>query len=447
MRLLRTVVAAVVWVWLTLPAWAGVDIQHWTTSQGARVYFVASDALPIVDLEVDFAAGSAFDPAGKVALSDLTRRLLDTGAGELDENEIANRLADVGAQLRGGVDEDRASVSLRTLSSDEERSAALAVLNTVLHQPNFPEDVLAREKKRAVADLQESLTQPGAIATRRFTASIYGAHPYGAVSTEESIRSIARDDVERFYRSHYTVGRASISIIGDVDRAQAEQIAEAIAAGLPHDGESADKIPPVALPDAAQVRVPHPSAQAHVLIGMPGITREDPDYYPLLIGNYVLGGGGFVSRLMKEVREKRGFAYSVYSHFSPHKEAGPFQIGLQTKGSQVSEALDVVNKTVREFIAEGPTEEELAAARDYTINGFGLRLDSNRKVLSYVSMIGFYELPLDWLDQYPLKVAALTVAEVRDAFRRRVLPEHMVSVVVGGDGDSAQVAGQPAAMQ
>ena len=212
-------------------------------------------------------------------------------------------------------------------------------------------------------------------------------------------------------------------------------------------GTGGDDIPPVRLPEAAQIRVPHPSAQAHVLIGMPGIKREDPDYYPLLIGNYVLGGGGFVSRLVKEVREKRGFAYSAYSYFSPQQEAGPFRIGLQTKGSQVQEALDVVDRTLRDFIEQGPTEEELAAARDYTINGFGLRLDSNRKVLGYVSMIGFYRLPLDWLDQYPRQVAELSVAQVRDAFRRRVLPQHLVSVVVGGDGDTAHAAAPPAAMQ
>ena len=447
MSLLRTVLVVVLCGWLGLPAQAAVDIQHWTTSQGARVYFVASDALPILDLQVDFAAGSAFDPAGKSSLASLTRRLLDTGAGDLDENAIADRLADIGAQLGGGVGEDRASVSLRTLSGDEERTAAVALFNTILQRPTFPEAVLVREKSREVADLQESLTQPGVIASRRFTESIYGSHPYGAVATQASISAISRDDVVRFHRNHYTVGRASIAIIGDVSRAEAERIAESIAAGLPQGDDGADTIPPVPLPDAARVRVPHPSAQAHVLIGMPGITREDPDYYPLVIGNYVLGGGGFVSRLMKEVREQRGFAYSVYSYFSPQKEAGPFQIGLQTKCSQVGAALEVVDHTLREFIEKGPTEEELAAARDYTINGFGLRLDSNRKMLGYVSMIGFYELPLDWLEQYPKKVAALTVAEVQDAFRRRVLPAHMVSIVVGGDGDTAHAAGQPAASQ
>ncbi len=424
---------------LAMPVRAAVEIQHWRTSQGARVYFVASDALPILDLQVDFAAGSAFDPAGKSGLASLTRRLLDTGAGELDENAIADRLADTGARMGGGVDDDRASVSLRTLSNAAERDAALALFNTILHRPRFPAPVLEREKARAVTDLQDALTQPQVIASRRFTRAIYGSHPYGGLATEQSLQALQRQDVEAFYRAHYAVERASIAIVGDASREQAEAIAESIADGLPQ-GTVDDSIPPVGLPAAENIRVPHPSAQAHVLIGMPGIKRKDPDYYPLLIGNYVLGGGGFVSRLVKEVREKRGFAYSAYSYFAPQEEAGPFQIGLQTKGSQVEEALEVVDRTLRDFISNGPSEEELAAARDFTINGFGLRLDSNRKVLGYVSVIGFYQLPLDWLEQYPKRVAALTVAEVKDAFQRRVLPERLVSVVVGGDGDTAQAA-------
>ena len=418
-----------------LPLHAALDIQHWQTANGARVYFVGTDALPILDVQVDFKAGSAYESAGKASLAGFTRGLLDTGAGDLDEDQIANRLADVGAQMGGGVSDDRASMSLRTLSSAAERDAALELLATVLHKPRFEEEVLAREKARSIEELKESLTQPGAIASRRFTAEIYGDHPYGALATVDSIASVSRADVLEFYRTHYTPERASIAIVGDVDRSMAESIAERLAAGLPS-GTGASVLPTVSMPSAADIRLPHPSAQAHVLLGMPGIKRKDPDYYPLLIGNYVLGGGGFVSRLVKEVREKRGFAYSAYSYFAPQHELGPFQIGLQTKGSQVDEALKVVNETLSDFIDNGPTEEELAAARDYTINGFGLRLDSNRKVLGYVAVIGFYELPLDWLEQYPREVARLTPEMVRDAFKRRVRPEHLVSVVVGGDGDS-----------
>lgn len=418
-----------------LPVQAAVDIQHWTTSNGARVYFVGSESLPILDIQIDFAAGSAYDPAGKASLASFTRRLLDAGAGALDEEAIANRLADVGAQMGGGTEEDRASIALRTLSHADEREAAIELLATVLHEPRFPAAVLEREKARSIASLREALTQPDKIAERSFDAAIYGDHPYGVQTTEESIARLTRDDVAAFYRRHYSAPSASIAIVGDVDRARAEAIAEQLAKGLP-EAVAVDDLPAVAMPAAKTLRQAHPSAQAHVLLGMPGIKREDPDYYPLIVGNYVLGGGGFVSRLVKEVREKRGFAYSAYSYFAPRREFGPFQIGLQTKGSQIDDALAVVRNTLAEFIADGPTEAELAAARDNTINGFGLRLDSNRKMLGYIAVIGFYELPLDWLEQYPREVAKLTPAQVKDAFQRRVRLEHLVSVVVGGDGDA-----------
>ncbi|NMG54205.1 M16 family metallopeptidase, partial [Aromatoleum aromaticum] len=189
------------------------------------------------------------------------------------------------------------------------------------------------------------------------------------------------------------------------------------------------------LPPRLIEHIEHPSAQAHILMGMPGISRDDPDYFPLVVGNYVLGGGGFVSRLTKEVREKRGFAYSVFSSFQPLRVAGPFEIGLQTRGSQAREARQVTQSVLDEFVAAGPSADELQAAKDNFINGFGLRLDSNRKILDYVSMIGFYGLPLDWLDTYPERAAEVTVEAVRDAFSRRIRDEHLVTVVAGGDGD------------
>ena len=200
-------------------------------------------------------------------------------------------------------------------------------------------------------------------------------------------------------------------------------------------GDPAEAPPPPALPESSQTRIANPSAQAHILIGQPGMRRDDPDYFPLLVGNHILGGGGFTSRLMSEVREKRGLAYDIHSHFAPRRVAGPFQIGLQTKGSQGEHALQVVRDTLAAFIAEGPTEKELQAARDNLAGGFGLRLDANAKILGHVAMIGFYGLPLDWLERYPRAVAAVSRAAVRDAFARRIQPDSFVTVIAGGDGD------------
>jgi zinc protease len=419
-------------------------IERWTAPTGARVHFVESHALPIVDIQIDFAAGSAYDPAGKAGLAGLTRALLDAGAGELDEQAIADRAADIGAQLGGVTEEDRSSLSIRSLSSAAEREAAVELAATLLARPNFPVDVFERERARALAGLKEALTKPATLAERRFSETVYAGHPYGQVSSPESIATITREELAAFHRSHYGASRASVAIVGDLDRATAERIAVRLTEGLPP-ASPAGPLPAPALPAAATLHIDHPSAQTHILVGQPGMAREDPDYFPLLVGNYVLGGGGFVSRLTTEVREKRGYAYSAYSYFAPQQVAGPFQIGLQTRGSQTADALAVVRSTLAAFIADGPTKAELQAAKDNLVNGFGLRLDSNAKILGYVAMIGFYGLPLDWLDTYPRRVAAVTADEVRDAFARRIRPEHLVTVTVGGNGDGSQATAVPAA--
>ncbi len=411
---------------------AGAKIEHWMAPSGAQVYFVESRVVPIVDVRIDFAAGSAYAPAGKEGLAGLTRGLLDTGAGDLDEEQIADRLADIGARLGGGADLDRAGIALRSLSSKRELEAGLELLRLVLQQPAFPAAVLEREKTRAIAGIKESDTRPASIAAKRFSAALYPAHPYGRSATVESVEKITREDLLAFYRTHYGARRAFVSIIGDLSRAEAEAIAQRLTQGLP-DAPAEVSLPDTALPARNTVRIDHPATQAHIHIGVPAVRRGDADYIPLLVGNYVLGGGGFVSRLMKEVREKRGYAYSVYSYFQPQKQLGPFQVGLQTKRGQAREALKVVEDVLAEFLARGPTEEELRAARRNLADGFPLRIDSNRKLLEYLSVIGFYGLPLSYLDDFPRKVGAVTVADVRTAFSRHVKPEHFVTVIVAGD--------------
>ena len=427
MRALLGVVVMVV----SLAAQAGVKIEHWVAPSGARVYFVESHTLPILDVEADFSAGSAYDPAEKSGLAAMTVGLLDAGAGDLDEEAISARLSDIGARLGGMAENDRAGVTLRTLAYPKERNAALELLRLVLTRPTFPEPVLVREKGRTVAAIQEADTRPDAIAAKRFAAAIYPDHPYGLSSSMDSVGRIGRDDLVAFHRAHYSARRAVISIIGDVSRAEAERIADSLTAELPP-GEAETVLPAVTLPKAEVIRVAHPAAQSHVHIGLPAVKRGEPDYFPLLVGNYTLGGGGFVSRLMNEVREKRGYAYSVYSYFAPRKLEGPFEIGLQTKNDQVDAALKVANDVLSGFMVQGPTAAELAAAKKNLIDGLGLRIDSNAKILGYLATIGFYGLPLTYLDDFPARVSAVTASQVREAFARHVRPEHLVTVVVGG---------------
>jgi zinc protease len=413
-------------------AFAGVNIEHWVSPSGARVYFVESRGLPILDVQVDFAAGSMFDPEGKSGLAALTRATLDNGAGKLDETAIAEQLADIGATLGGSADTDRASVALRTLSAKDKREPALTILKTVLQQPLFDAAIFEREKARTIAGLKEAMTRPDSIGGKAFWAAMYPSHPYGRQATPESVAALNRDDLAAFHARYYNAANASITLVGDLSRQDAEKIAEAIAAGLP-------KGTPATLPVAPElaagntIALAHPASQAHVFIGLPAIERGNPDFFPLLVGNYTLGGGGFVSRLMKEVRDQRGYAYSVYSYFAPMRQTGPFQIGLQTKRSQARDAIKVVRDVLAAFLKDGPSGEELAAAKANLTGSFPLRLDSNKKILENVANIGFYGLPLDYLDQYQARVQAVTADEIKAAFARRVVPEKLITVTVAAD--------------
>ncbi|HYC48851.1 MAG TPA: pitrilysin family protein [Burkholderiales bacterium] len=419
-------------------AHAILPIQHWETQRGARVYFVENHDLPMLDVSVDFPAGAGFDTSEQSGRASLTAHMLRLGIKGLDENEISRRLADVGALLNGRFDADRAGVGVRTLTSAKERQEALGLLARILATPEFPASVLEREKARIVANLKEADTKPDTIAARTFSRSLYPTHPYGLRGAGEvaTVSRLTRDDLASFHRTHYTVERAVIAITGDVSRQEAGAIAEALTAALPSTSMAAPAVPPVAAPPQAIERwVPHHATQSHILIGTTGMRRDDPDYFPLLVGNHVLGGGGFTSRITEEVRQKRGLAYSAYSYFQPMLREGPFVVGMQTEAAQARSALEVVRKTVADFVAQGPTAKELTASKKNIIGGFPLRIDSNRKIHEYIALIGFYRLPLTYLDDFTKNVERVTVEQVKAAFQRRIDPQRMVTVVVGPSGE------------
>ncbi len=410
---------------------AAVNIQHWQTASGTKVFFVENHDLPIMDIAVNFPAGSARDTKEKSGIAGVTRYMMTLGADGMGEEEITNKFADIGAILGGELDADRAAFKLRTLTS--ERDKALDTFSKILHKPDFPQAVLEREKTRIIAGLKEAETQPESISSKAFMRALYPNHPYGLDENGEvdTISAMKREDLTVFYQQYYTAKSAVIALIGDLTEAQAHEITENLSKGLPQ-GPALARLPEVpALASANVQNIAHPASQAHILIGQPGIKRGDPDYFPLYVGNYILGGGGFVSRLTEEVREKRGLVYSVYSYFMPMAQPGPFQIGLQTKKEQAQDALKLVNETVAKFIKDGVTEKELKAAKDNITGGFPLRLDSNSKILDYLNVIGFYGLSYVYLDEFNKNVSKVTAKQIKDAFSRRIKPESFVTVVVG----------------
>jgi zinc protease len=418
------------------PALAILPIHYWQTAGGARVYFVENPDLPMLDISVEFPAGAGHDQRAKSGAAGLAQRLLKSGTDGMSEDEIARRLDDVGAQLAGRFDFDRGGLSLRTLSSARERRQALDVFVRLLRAPVFPAEVLEREKVRLTGALKEADTKPDTIVSRTFYRLAYGDHPYGMRSSGEveTVARITREDLAAFHRRHYAGRYAVVALIGDVTRAEAEAIAEQVTRGLPGASGQEPALPPVTALAVGETRmVAHHASQAHIIIGAPGVARGDPDYIALYVGNFVLGGGGFMSRMTEEVRQKRGLAYSAASYFHPLQREGPFIISMQTRSDQAGEALDVARATLAEFVKDGPTAAELAAAKRNIVNSFPLRIDSNRKIHEYLALIGFYRLPLTYLEDFVKDVERVTVADIRDTFQRRIRPDRMVTVVVGSE--------------
>jgi len=428
-------------------AMAAIPIQHWTQPSGAGVFLVESPTIPMVDVQIDFDAGSRRDPADKAGLAQVTAGMTSKGIqaanpasggpydAALDENQVSEAWADLGAGFGAGASSDRMSFSLRSLTYPDLLPKATQLAARQLADPAFPETVWQRERQRLAASIREANTRPATVAGHAYAPAVYGAHPYGYEMTEESVARIGVPDMMQTYRRMIQPCRAKVSIVGAVTRAQADALVTTLLSRLPAGAAGCEPLPPVAevVPLAAPVlhEIPFASAQAHVLIGQPGYKRNDPDYFALLVGNYILGGGGFVSRLTAEVREKRGLSYSVYSSFSPRLHAGAFTIGLQTRPDQTTEAVKVSRDVLARFVAEGPTEAELKAAKDNLIGGFPLLIDSNRKLLDNISNIAWNGLPLDYLDTWTKQVDRVTVADVKAAFARKVQPQRLVTVTVG----------------
>ncbi len=423
------------------PALAAIPIQHWTQAGGAQVYLVESPHIPMLDVQLDFDAGSRRDPARQAGLASVTALMAGKGVaargGEpaLDENQLGEAWADLGASFGGSAGSDRMSFNLRTLTEPDLLKKSVHLAARELGEPAWPEDVWRRERERISASIRESRTRPGTLAGLAFSQAVYGAHPYGYETTPESLARIGVADLRARHADFIRPCRAKLSLVGAVTRAQADAIVTQLLARLP---PSADCAPLPAVPEVAPLtapvdeRIAFDSAQAQVLIGQPGYKRSDPDFFALLVGNHILGGGGFTSRLTTQVREQRGLSYSVYSYFAPGLHAGAFTLGLQTRPDQAAIAVEVARQVLRDFVAQGSTEAELQAAKDNLIGGFPLRLDSNRKLLDNVANIAWNDLPLDYLEHWSERVRAVSAAEIKTAFQRVLQPERMVTVVLGG---------------
>ncbi len=431
----RAILLPVALLLFALQAHAGPAIQTWNTSNGAKVMFVEAPVIPMLDVRMVFNAGSARD-GSLPGLSLMTNMLLNDGAGNLTADQLAEGFESLGAQFGTSSLRDMAIVTLRTLSDQEVQQQSLALLEQVLTSPTFPGDEIERRRLQMRVALEKQKESPSATAKNNFYELLYGDHPYAhnPGGNDQSIEAMTREDIVAFFNRYYVASNAVIALVGAIDRARAEEIAEELTRDMPA-GEKAPPLPKVALPEKGdELAVNFPSSQTHIYVGQPVMARGDEDFFPLYVGNHMLGGSGLVSMLSEQVREKRGLAYSAYSYFSQMQDKGPFVFNAQTRTDRAHETLEVIRQTLEGFMKDGPDEDRLTAARKNITGSFPLQTSSNANIVEYIAMMGFYDYPLDYLDTFIDKVNAVTAEEIQDAFRRRVNPDAFLVVTVGKNG-------------
>jgi len=413
------------------PSRRQLNIQHWTTAEGARVLFVEARELPMFDLRLTFAAGSSQDGATP-GLATLTNAMLNEGVAGKDVTAIAEGFEGLGADFGNGSYRDMAVASLRSLSAADKREPALKLFTEVVGKPSFPEDALKRIKNQLLAGFEYEKQQPGKIAGKALFANLYGNHPYAHPSdgSAQSVPGITLEQLRAFHAKAYTAGNTVIALVGDLSRSEAEAIAAQVSAGLPKGPALAKPEQPVE-PKPGVTHIDFPSKQTHLMLAELGIDRNDPDWAALSLGNQILGGGAFGTRLMSEVREKRGLTYGVYSVFSPMQVRGPFMINLQTRAELSEGTLKLVQSILADYLKTGPTQQELDDAKRELAGSFPLSNASNASIVGQLGAIGFYNLPLTWLEDFMQQSQALTVEQVKAAMNKHLAADKLVIVTAG----------------
>ncbi|UFH49652.1 M16 family metallopeptidase [Pseudomonas sp. KNUC1026] len=413
------------------PVHRELNVQRWTTETGARVMFVEAHELPMFDLRLTFAAGSSQD-GEQPGLGLLTNAMLNEGVAGKNVEAIAQGFEGLGADFRNGSYKDMAVATLRSLSAGDKREPAVQLFSEVVGHPTFPADSLARIKNQLLASFEFRKQNPGYLASSAFAEQLYGQHPYAHNSEGDakSVKGITQEQLRAFHKRAYAAGNTVITLVGDLTLEQAKAIAEQVSSALPK-GPALALMPEPAEPKPGVTHIEFPSKQTHLLLGELGIQRDDPDYAALSMGAQILGGGAFGTRLMSEVREKRGLTYGVYAGFTAMQAKGPFSISLQTRANQSQGTLELVQNILRDYLKTGPTEQELADAKRELAGSYPLTNASNAAIAGQLGAMGFYNLPPSFLEDFMSQSQALTVEQVRDAMNKHLDAGKLVVVSVG----------------
>jgi len=394
--------------------------------------FSEQKTLPLVTLNLVIKAGVLQEPAGKEGLANLTAGLLASGTATRTAQQIAEAFDSLGVKFGAGGGQDFATVSLTVLKKDVPK--AMAVFRDVLFNPTFRPEEVSRLVERLKGQLKSDEDEPGVVAERAFRKTLYGIFPYWhpVIGTPEGLSAITREDLQGFHRTYYRPNNAILALVGDLTPAEAAALVQEYFGGW-----EGGELPPQKLPNLPQeagcraIAIDKDITQANIVLGKVGITRDNPDFYALQVMNYILGGGGFASRLMDNIRDNRGLVYGIHSSFDPGVAPGPFDISLETKNTQGNEALEQVRRELDRVRQELVTEKELADAKSYLIGSLPMKMDSNAKRAWLMAYVELYGLGLDYPWRYPEIVRAISRQDIQKVAQKYLTPEGWVLTVVG----------------
>ena len=427
---MRLIYALILTVIAALPARAEVDIQEVTSPGGITAWLVEEHSIPFVALEIRFRGGASLDAPGKRGAINLMTGLLEEGAGEMDARAFSRATEALATNLSFDVSDDALSVSARFLT--ENLAPSIDLLRAALQEPRFDEDAIERVRGQVISNIQSNQKDPNKIAQQTFDRIAFGDHPYGSSlnGTLESVAGLTRDDLLAAHRAVLARDRIIVGAVGDITPEELGQMLDKLLGGLPAEGAPMPPRAEVDIPSGTTV-VDFATPQSVALFGQPGLAQDDPDWFTATVLNHVLGGGGFESRLMTEVREKRGLTYGVYSYLAPRDLAETYLGSVSSSNDRIAEAIEVIRAEWAKAAAEGITQEELDAAKTYITGAYPLRFDGNTPIANILVGMQMLGLPTDYIATRNDRVEAVTLEDVKRVAAELLEPENLHFVVVG----------------
>ncbi|PTX57654.1 zinc protease [Litoreibacter ponti] len=425
-------IAASFFALLTLPAYAAsaIDIKEVTSPGGIKAWLVEEPSIPFMALEIRFKGGASLDRDGKRGAAYLMSGLLDEGAGDLRSTEFATAAEELALQFDFDVSPDSFSVSAQFLT--ENRDASVELLRKAINAPRFDPDAIERVRAQVQSIIASDLKDPNDIAGKTFARLAYGDHPYATAieGTQESVALLTRDDLIQSHKDLLALDRIHIGAVGDITEAELGALLDTLLGDLPAEGAPQAGPAPFLL-DGGETVVEFDTPQSVALFGHEGIKRTDPDFFPAFVMNQVLGAGGFGSRLMEEVREKRGLTYGVYSYLVLREHVELVMGQVSSSNDVVAEAINVIRDEWAKIASEGVTEEELSTAITYLTGAYPLRFDGNGQIATILAAMQMDDLPIDYINTRNAKVEAVTGEDIKRVAARLMKPENLHFVVVG----------------